>query len=388
MHYLNPATTTPQLQPFFAAAALDYVNALSERLLADPACRELPDLLALGFWFRRQKIAALRQKYQAMPYQMKPLGLVFHNTPANVDSLFMYPALLSLLCGNYNLIRLSSRAGQSAAVLLKHVNALAATYPAQNAALQFIQAPHQDASLLATLHRLDGRVLWGSDAAIIAQRQLAVAAHCRDLCFSHKLSLTLLDAQALCQAPVTEFQAMTELFSRDHLTYAQQACASAKVVVWLGQPETIRQAQHRFWPALSELCQQKARLTDSEAYQALAGAQQLLLSSDSYQEWQSGQLQRLQIQGLDADMLRLHPGCGLFLELSLQSLYALTPMLDNHHQTLSYWGIDSKLLDGWYPTVLRGADRLVPLGQSLQFAEVWDGVDLLLQLSRTHQCPS
>ncbi|MBU2097515.1 MAG: acyl-CoA reductase [Gammaproteobacteria bacterium] len=382
MQYLNPATATPQLQSFFAAAALDYVIALSERLLADPACRELPDLLALGFWFRRQKISALRQKYQAMPYQLKPLGLVYHNTPANVDSLFMYPALLSLLCGNCNLIRLSSRAGQSAAVLLKHVGSLAEAYPVQNAALQFVQAPHQDAELLATFEQVDGRVLWGSDAAIIAQRQLPVAAHCRDLNFSHKMSLTLLDANAVCQAPDAEFQAMTELFSRDHLTYAQQACASAKVVVWLGQTEDIRQAQQRFWPTLIKRSMQQALLTDSDAYQALAGAQQLLLSSENYQDWQTGQLQRLRINDLDTDMLRLHPGCGLFLELPLQSLNALTPMLNNSHQTLSHWGIDSKLLKDWYPAVLRGADRLVPLGQSLQFAEVWDGVDLVLQFSR------
>ncbi|MFN6262846.1 MAG: acyl-CoA reductase, partial [Chromatiaceae bacterium] len=118
------------------------------------------------------------------------------------------------------------------------------------------------------------------------------------------------------------------------------------------------------------------------AYQALAGAQQLLLRSENYQDWQTGQLQRLRITDLDTDMLQLHPGCGLFLELPLQSLNALTPMLNNCHQTLSHWGIDSKLLDRWYPTVLRGADRLVPLGQSLQFNEVWDGVDLVLQLSR------
>lgn len=382
MQLLNPATTAPTLQAAFSQGAQDYIQALSARLLADPICRTMPDLLALGFWFRRQKLTALVQKYHAMPYQFKPLGRVYHNTPANVDSLFMYPALLSLLCGNSNLLRLSSRAGQSAQVLLTHINALAEQYPEQNAALQFVLAPHNDTDLARHLTQMDGRVLWGSDAAIITQRQQPVPAHCRDLIFSHKMSLTLLDANAVCEAPAAEFQAMTELFSRDHLTYAQQACASAKVVVWLGQTDDIRQAQQRFWPTLIQRSMQQALLTDSDAYQALAGAQQLLLRSENYQDWQTGQLQRLRITDLDTDMLQLHPGCGLFLELPLQSLNALTPMLNNCHQTLSHWGIDSKLLSDWYPTVLRGADRLVPLGQSLQFNEVWDGVDLVLQLSR------
>ncbi len=379
---LNPAAAAGQLQNAFSGETMDYIGALSARLLADPICRTMPDLLALAFWFRRQKLASLVQKYQQMPFQFKPLGLVCHNTPANVDSLFMYPALLSLLCGNHNLVRLSSRAGPSAKVLLRHINALADTYPQQNAALQFIQAPHQDPELQTIIRSADSRVLWGTDETIVAQRQQAVAAHCRDLSFSHKMSLTLLDAQALCTADPTAFKTLLELFCRDHLTYAQQACASAKVVIWLGEAKNVAAAQQRFWPALAEVSRRQALLTDSEAYQALAGAQRLLLCSDNYRQWQAGHLQRLQIQELDTEMVHLHPGCGLFLELPVTSLETLAPMLYVCHQTLSYWGIEESQLFTWHSTILRGLDRVVPLGQSLQFSEVWDGVDLIIQLSR------
>jgi len=379
---LNPTDTTGQLQNTFSIAVMDYVAELSARLLADPICRTMPDLLALAFWFRRQKLATLEQKYQQMPFQFTPLGLVYHNTPANVDSLFMYPALLSLLCGNCNLVRLSSRAGPSAHVLLRHINALADTYPRQNAALQFVQSPHEDPQLQTIIRSADARVLWGTNETIISQRQQAVAAHCRDLSFSHKMSLTLLDAQALCTADPAAFKTLLELFCRDHLTYAQQACASAKVVIWLGDTQSVVAAQQRFWPALAGVSRQQALLTDSEAYQALAGAQRLLLYSDNYQHWQSGHLQRMQVQALNTEMVSLHPGCGLFLELPVTSLDTLAPMLYVYHQTLSYWGVEGSQLSAWRRTILRGLDRVVPLGQSLQFSEVWDGVDLILQLSR------
>ena len=381
---LNPASVAGQLQNAFSSAAIDYINELSARLLADPICRTMPDLLALAFWFRRQKLASLVQKYQKMPFQFKPLGLVCHNTPANVDSLFMYPALLSLLCGNNNLVRLSSRAGPSAEVLLRHINTLADAYPLQNAALQFIQAPHQDPELQDIIRSADGRVLWGADETIIKQRQQTVAAHCRDLSFSHKMSLTLLDAQTLCKADPATFNTLLKLFCRDHLTYAQQACASAKVVIWLGDTQSVAAAKQRFWPALAEVSQKQALLNDSEAYEALAGAQRLLLCSDNYQLWQTGQLQRLQIQALDTEMMRLHPGCGLFLELPVTSLETLAPMLNVCHQTLSYWGIEESRLFAWHNTILSGLDRVVPLGQSFQFSEVWDGVDLIFQLSRVN----
>ncbi|MFC6804089.1 acyl-CoA reductase [Deinococcus caeni] len=38
-----------------------------------------------------------------------PRGLVFHVPPANVDTIFIYSWLMSVLAGNRNVIRLSSR---------------------------------------------------------------------------------------------------------------------------------------------------------------------------------------------------------------------------------------------------------------------------------------
>lgn len=382
MQFLNLDHAEPgqrkQLAPVLAEESFAYISALSDLLLKDARCRPFADLLALGFWLRPAHLQKILQPYRSQPYLLRPLGLVFHNAPANVDSLFMYPALLSLLMGNQNLIRLSSRAGGSAALLLTLINELAGLFPAVNQRLMFVRTAHQDAELTAWLQHIDGRLLWGSDAAIVAQRQTPVPAHCRDLTFAHKFSLCLLDANALLLCSDADLQAMQALFSRDHLSYAQQTCASAKLLVWLGEPATVKQAQQRFWPAL----EQQQQLTDSEHFQALAAAQQLIAGSDNYQQLQLRPLIRLSAVALDPQMIELHPGCGLFLEMTAATLDELAPQLAQAHQTISYWGLDPALLAGWQQSLLVGVDRLVPLGQSLHFHPVWDGMDLPLQLAR------
>lgn len=211
---LNPATTRAELQQPFAEQDFAYCQALSEALLKTPQSRDFPDLIALGFWLRQANLKPLLAPYQQGQFIRQPLGLVFHSAPANVDSLFVYSGILSLLCGNKNVIRLSSRSGGSTAVLIEKIRALAATFPAQNARFQLVQCDYNSVELKALISTIDGRVLWGSDQAIQAQRQLTLPAHARELSFGHKFSLCLLGADTVLAADNTEFQQLVQLFYR------------------------------------------------------------------------------------------------------------------------------------------------------------------------------
>ena len=42
-------------------------------------------------------------------YVLLPLGKTFHIAPSNVDTIFVYSWLISMLMGNINVIRISSR---------------------------------------------------------------------------------------------------------------------------------------------------------------------------------------------------------------------------------------------------------------------------------------
>lgn len=406
-------------QPSFANPDdLAFCQALSQQLLRHPEARQFPDVIALGFWLRSAQLTAMLQPYQALyaaqHIQLQPTGLWFHSAPRNVDSLFMYAAILSLLCGNQNIIRLSSARGGSSALVLTALQQLAAAYPNQCARLQLVACPHQDAELAALVARVDGRVLWGSDDAILAQRQLPMPAHARELCFHHKLSLCVLNAAYVMEQfsgtdASANTQQMLALFVRDHLTFAQQACSSAKVVVWQGSAAECYSAQQLFWPALCDYVAQHpvASLQETEHFQAMAAAQYFAMqgyaqghAADPHQpsitqpermslanaappalQW-TAPFARLQIPHLREAITLDHPGCGLFIELTVARLDDLTSQLTQAHQTISYVGYTAAQCAAWLAQCPRGVERMVPLGESLQFGPIWDGMDLVLQFSR------
>lgn len=385
---LNPATTQAELQQPFAEQDFAYCQALSEALLKAPQSRDFPDSIALGFWLRQANLKPLLAPYQHQQHFIRqPLGLVFHSAPANVDSLFVYSGILSLLCGNKNVIRLSSRSGGSTAVLIEKIRALAEIFPTQNARFQLVQCDYDSAELKALIGKVDGRVLWGSDQAIQAQRQLVMPAHSRELSFCHKFSLCLVGAEAVLAADNEQLQQLVQLFYRDQLTFAQQGCSSAKAVLWLGEAAQVQQAQQRFWPVLTELIEQKQPLNSSEQYQALATAQQLIMSSEQQlMLTQQQSISRVAVHTLEPVFIDQHQGCGLFLELQLSNLAQLNSMLTQAHQTLTVWGVESNVLKSWLTSVHTGLDRVMPVGQALSFSPDWDGVNLIEQFSRKVQC--
>ena len=114
----------------------------------------------------------------------------------------------------------SSRSGGSTAVLIEKIRSLAELFPVQNARFQLVQCSYDSAELKALMSTVDGRVLWGSDQDIQAQRQLSMPAHARELSFGHKFSLCLLGAEQVLAADDTEFKQLIQLFYRDQLTFA------------------------------------------------------------------------------------------------------------------------------------------------------------------------
>ncbi|NDW20652.1 acyl-CoA reductase [Alteromonas hispanica] len=379
----NPPSVKAKLFSSFSEQDIAYCDALSALILKEPQIREFPDLVALGFWLRKSNLYNLLKPYQYASFNRQPLGMLYHSAPANVDSLFVYSGILSLLCGNKNVIRLSSRRGTSSNILIEKICQLADDFPEQNARFQLIQCDYDNSELIALINSVEGRVLWGSDEAIIAQRAIPMPAHAREMCFGNKFSLCLLDAKTIMAEPEAKFGQFVQFFYKDQMTFSQQGCSSAKAIVWLGSKEQIGDAKKRFWPALIELVRLKQPFSDSEHYQALLAAQQIAANAgNAFELIQERGITRLGVSSISPFCTNAHKGSGLFLELSLASFEQLNPMLKPANQTLSVWGVEPKLLHEWLTTVQTGVDRVVPVGEALTFSINWDGVDLIDQFSR------
>jgi hypothetical protein len=145
----------------------------------------------------------------------------------------------------------------------------------------------------------------------------------------------------------------------------------------------VERARLRFWESVAAEAVAKASLGPSDRYQALANAQQIVLETEGAVRLQgTPPLERLEVPSLTAAQTALHQGCGLFVETRVESLAELTPQLSASHQTLAHWGVPAAELEAWFRTVVVGVDRLVPVGEALTFAPMWDGMDLVRQLTR------
>ena len=70
--------------------------------------RNYPDLKALAFWCRLKNILKLKKKLNTEKNKIG-LGLVFHITPSNIPTNFVYSLIFGLLSGNSNIIKVPSK---------------------------------------------------------------------------------------------------------------------------------------------------------------------------------------------------------------------------------------------------------------------------------------
>jgi hypothetical protein len=81
---------------------------------------------------------------------------------------------------------------------------------------------------------------------------------------------------------------------------------------------------------------------------------------------------------------RSHPGAGLFFDARVDALSDLVPFVRRKDQTLTAHGFSTDELTAFARSLQgRGLDRIVQFGDALTFGSLWDGYDLLAELTRT-----
>lgn len=385
---IAPDRLEPPLLPF-NEQALAFLHELSEALLNDADCRAYPNLVALGFWLRPASLQKMAHDFNYVPpgHGQYAAGLVFHLAPGNVDNLFVYSWAISLLCGNSNIIRLSNRGSDERRLLLtlmdrllkesRHVDVMART--------AMVSYDHDD-NITNTLTALAARrVLWGSNETITYLRSLPMPPLCQDMVFPDRRSAALLSAAAVAKAET--LNELLEAFYRDSYGFNQMACSSPRLLLWLNDGD-LTSARERFWNGLYQLLTTKdPQLDAANLMDKQVAMQSMALTSDiKVHPIPDMRLQVLEINEPNARMEAEHPGGGLFIDGIIDDLSQIHAWCPGYHQTLTYWGIDSDVLTQANKQIGL-ADRVVPVGQALNFSPVWDGMNLFERLSRFVKLP-
>src|SRR5690606_36504504 len=126
-------------------------------------------------WMRKASLKRLKDTVQADIGDriVVPRGLAFHIAPSNVDSIFVYTWFISLLAGNLNVVRVSSRESVQTRILVDTLNAVLAR-PEHEAIARRALLVQYDPDPLITRQFSDAcqiRVIWGGDQTVAQIRE-------------------------------------------------------------------------------------------------------------------------------------------------------------------------------------------------------------------------
>ena len=370
----------------FDDRAIKFVNKFSSELLKYPGINNFPDLVALAYWFRKSKIKKLSQNYlHNKSIIITGKGLAFHVSPSNVDTIFIYSFFISLLSGNYNLIRVSRKSSDQIKILLEIFEKLSEKDDFQCAKRFVICTYDHDTEITSFFSKnSDIRILWGGDESVqeISSYQLKPTAS--EVKFPDRTSFSIINLSKIKDLKNTDLEKLAIAFYKDIELFGQQACSSPKAVFFIGK-ESERYLAKSFTDTVNNL--QITKIQDSQNMNRYVSATSMSIQKiidKKKSAFNSGGITFLEgkLSG-DKSFRDNHFGEGMVIEYYLEDLNEIGEFIKSKDQTISVFGFSNEEIFQFIDTINnRGVDRIVPIGASLEFDHVWDGQDLFNSMSR------
>jgi len=366
----------------FEDEVVAFTQALSKRFLR---MRELPEVVALGYWLRKANLKGMQENFEQSNANkiVRARGTTFHIAPSNVDTIFVYSWMVSLLAGNRNIIRISSKDQNGLNVLMQIIVEELASGKFENVAKQTIICTYGYEENVTTVlsAACHTRVIWGGDITIRAIREIPLAPLANELAFPDRFSLAVVNSEVVSSLDEVQLDNLVEQFYNDVFWFDQMACSSPRLVAWCGKNQ---QAVESFWTAFAQKVQQK-QYELIAATQVLKYTTSLLLTTDKeVDKLETGTyFTRIELTGVPVEIRERHCGGGLFYEYHVDKLVALADVLIDKDQTIAYFGFNREELQALVKAIeTRGIDRIVPIGNALDFNGVWDGQSFLTSFTR------
>lgn len=380
----------PALFPF-DPRVLAFLSEVSAALLRTKEAKPYSDVIAFAFFCRKAHLEQLEREYAA-PHRLGR-GLVFHIAPSNVPINFAYSLVAALLSGNASIVKASSQDFIQTRLVCAAMEALlSGPHSFLRPYVNVVAYPRDRQDITVALSAAcDVRVIWGGNETVRRVREAPLPPHAFDVTFPDRYSLLCVSPEAVLAMEEQALAAMAQGFYNDTFLTDQNACTAPRLVYWVVKdcaPRDTAAAKNRFWQAVHAyaaprypiqpvIAVDKLTAIDRAAVQ-LPGAKRVLMADNL--------IARVQVAELTADALDIRCPGGFFMEYDGADLNPLRAIACRRVQTLSYLGIDPCMLESFVlEHGLRGVDRIVPLGKTLDFSLTWDGYDLVQTLSRRVQ---
>ncbi len=360
-----------------------FLQNLSTQIRADRECLSFPDLAAFGFFCRRANIEKLKEAYTGECRIGR--GFSFHVAPSNVPVNFAYSLAAGLLSGCACAVRASSKKFRQTEILCRLIcNAAKESSTMISKYVAVIQyTRNMDINNFLSAMS-DVRVIWGGDQTVKEIRKGGIPPRGVDIAFADRFSACVLYAEEILN--ICNWQQIAHDFYNDTYLYDQNACSSPHLMFWIGKTNEIALAKEVFWDSVYQYVSKRYVLEPATAVDKLVMDYRAAMDKKDVRivSGKDNLIHRIQVSRLEtADLERYTCPGGSFLEYDSEDISGLEAVVGKKLQTLTYLGGNGKKIAEWVVKKgLSGADRIVPMGKAADFTLVWDGYDLIREMSR------
>ena len=366
----------------FSQTVCNFLSDLSEDLKKNQYYKVYPDIAALAFWLRKKNILKSKNHFQDSNLRVG-LGLLFHITPSNVATNFAYSLVFGLINGNSNIVKVPSKKFDQVAIICKSINRVLKKYKELREMIKIIRYSNHDKLTGKYSSLCDGRLIWGGDKTIQDIKAFPTHSKSLDITFADRYSFCLIDVDKLKKLTSENLKKLVYKFYNDTYLVDQNACTSPHLIIWYGTKN--KSMKEKFWQTLFDLVKKKYEISEHASIDKLTKLHKDILDYDNIKSHINfrSDLYVLNLKNLNSNNHKMRGKWGFFYEYETGNLNSIAKFINRKYQTLTYFGLEkSTLINFVIKNNLKGIDRIVPIGQSLDINFFWDGYDINKILTR------
>ena len=361
----------------------NFLDEFSKRLAKHKLISFYPDLKALSFWCRKKNILQLRGDINHNKFRIG-LGLLFHITPSNVPTNFFYSLVFGLLSGNSNIVKVPSKNFKQIEIICSLMRDILKNKKLKSR-ISIVRYENNPEFTKKISFLCDGRLIWGSSTTIKKIKEFETSDRSIDLTFTDRFSLSTISSKKIIKSSKKNINLLMNNFYNDTYLFDQNACTSPHLIIWLGSKKDASIAKERFWKSLLKLVKSRYKISNFAITDKLHLLDRFIINNNHIKKIKNyDNLINIVELNKIKNFSHLSRGrWGLFFEIDLKNLNSLSPNINKYYQTLTYYGLDKKFFLKYLENnSVRGIDRIVPIGRSMDMSFYWDGYDLKNILTR------
>lgn len=370
----------PAKRPF-EESTIAFLNAVSGVLLADAEAKKFSDVITFAFWIRKASVLKLRNRFEETGACRLGRGVIFHIAPSNVPVNFAYSLVAGLLTGNANIVRIPTKEFEQAGIIVRAWNQVLEQYEDMKPYSLLVRYGREKEINDIFSAMADVRIVWGGDATIAELRKSPLPPRSGEITFADRYSLAVIDADYYIEQ--ADRAATAQDFYNDTFLTDQNACTSPRIVVWYGR--RIGEAKTAFWKQLHSLVKERYAIQPVQSVNKLTSACLIAAHMPGCQviEAQDNLIVRVAVPKISRELMDYKDNSGYFFEYDCADMMELKDLCDDKRcQTVACIG-DKDMILPLIQAGVKGIDRVVPVGKTMDFDLIWDGYNLPALLTRT-----